>query len=73
MNNLLKHQFIDVVNEMRIGTAPEWHSEPNVRYEDINDCLFDVVDSRQEPDSIKKYIIKEPHHTSMEQMGIHII
>lgn len=54
MNNLLKHQFIDVVNEMRIGTAPEWHSEPNVRYEDINDCLFDVVDSRQEPDSIKK-------------------
>ena len=54
MDNLLKHQFVDVVNSIRIGTAPMWNTVPNVRHEDIADYQFDIIDSKEDSISIKR-------------------
>lgn len=54
MENLLKNQFVQVINKVRIGTAPQWNTTPNVRYEDISDTQFDVVDSKDDPQTIKR-------------------
>ena len=54
MEDLLRNQFVSVINAERIGTAPPWTAEPIVRYEDISDCQFDVVDSKDDPTTIKR-------------------
>ena len=53
MENLLKHQFVAVVNTHRNKMAPEWTSEPVVRMEDIADYRFDVIDPKNAGDTIK--------------------
>ena len=50
----MKNQFVSVVNAERIGTAPRWTAVPNVRYEDISERQFDVVDPKEDPVSIKR-------------------
>ena len=54
MEDLLRNQFVSVINAERIGTAPPWTAEPDVRYEDISDRQFDVVDSKDDPTTIKR-------------------
>lgn len=46
MENLLKRQFLDVINTHRNGNSPEWTTEPNVQFEDISDSQFDIVDPK---------------------------
>lgn len=54
MEDLLKNQFVSVINAERIGTAPPWTSVPDVRYEDISEREFDVVDSKENHTTIKR-------------------
>lgn len=54
LEELLKGDFVSVVNSRRSGIAPEWTDEPRVRYEDINDYQFDVVDPKGEHDGLKR-------------------
>lgn len=54
MENLLKKQFLNVINRHRNGMSPEWNTEPVVRFEDIDDNQFDIVDSKSTTGSIKR-------------------
>ncbi len=53
MVGLLKKDFIDVINTVRRGDAPEWTNTPYVRFEDIMDYKFDVVDPKDNTQTIK--------------------
>lgn len=54
MEALLKVAFLDVVNAERRGGAPKWTTEPKVGVEDIADYTFDVVDPKDDSQSIKR-------------------
>ena len=54
MEELLRNQFVDVINTNRIGTAPIWNKMPDVRYEDISEEQFDVIDSKDDTVTIKR-------------------
>lgn len=54
MENLLKSDFLAVVNAVRRGDAPEWTALPHVRTEVIGDYTFDVVDSKEDAVTIKR-------------------
>ncbi len=54
METLLKNQFVGVINSNKVGTAPDWTTEPIVRCEDISDSQFSIVDSKDDPNTIKR-------------------
>lgn len=56
MENLLKTDFLKVINTVRRGDAPKWIAEPTVRLEDIADHLFDVDDPKSNEQTIKRAI-----------------
>lgn len=53
MIDLLKKDFLDVINSMRRGDAPKWTITPHVRAEDISEHTFDVDDPKDREDTIK--------------------
>lgn len=50
----LKNDFLQVINDARRGDAPEWLATPLIRFEDIADHTFDVDDSKNNPETIKR-------------------
>lgn len=46
MENLLKTDFLSVINSVRRGDAPEWTAKVSLRVEDIAMHLFDVDDPK---------------------------
>lgn len=58
MDNLLKNDFLKVINAVRRGDAPEWTKEPTVRIEDIAEHLFDVDDPKNNRQTIKRAVGK---------------
>lgn len=54
MIELLKYDFLGVINSMRRGDAPEWITTPHVRFEDIADYTFDVDDPKDNVQTIKR-------------------
>lgn len=71
MIELLKHDFLEVINSMRRGDAPEWMATPALRIEDIADHTFDVDDPKDNTQTIKctfgegtaSYVNGKPDHT----------
>lgn len=53
MVDLLKKDFLEVINSIRHGDAPEWETTPHIRFEDIADCTFDVIDPKDNVQTIK--------------------
>ena len=56
MEELLKKDFLNVINSVRRGDAPEWNGEPMVRMEDISDHLFDVDDPKDNVATVKRAV-----------------
>ena len=54
LENLLKTDFVKVVNSVKRGDAPDWTSIPLVRVEDISDHIFDVDDPKDNTVTIKR-------------------
>ena len=54
MVDLLKKDFLVVINNARRGDAPEWTDSTSVRYEDIADNTFDIDDSKETTNTIKR-------------------
>ena len=54
MEELLKGDFLSVINSARRFNAPEWKVEPQVRMEDIDDHQFDVDDPKDDTQTIKR-------------------
>lgn len=52
LEDLLKTEFIAVVNDMRRANAPVWTAEPCVRVEDVAQHTFDVEDSGADSQTI---------------------
>ena len=53
MIELLKHDFLEVINSMHRGDAPKWMKAPHLRVEDISDFTFDVDDPKENAQTIK--------------------
>ena len=53
---MLKKDFLNVINSVRRGDAPEWTGEPTVRVEDISDHLFDVDDPKDNAATVKRAV-----------------
>lgn len=53
MIELLKYDFLVVINAMRRRDAPEWTTTPHVRYEDIAEYTFDVNDPKDNVQTIR--------------------
>lgn len=56
MEELLKKDFLNVINSVRRGDAPEWTAEATVRVEDISDHLFDVDDPKDDAATVKRAV-----------------
>ena len=54
MVDLIENDFLEVINNVRRGDAPEWSDPPFVRYEDIADHTFDIDDSKGSTNTIKR-------------------
>lgn len=54
MEELLKSDFLSVVNAVRRSGAPEWTTEPLVRVEDIDEHMFDVDDPKDDQQTVKR-------------------
>ena len=54
MEELLKSDFLKVLNTERRFGAPEWITEPQVRVEDIDDYKFDVNDPKDDYHTVKR-------------------
>lgn len=54
MEQLLKKEFLEVVNGLRRGNAPAWTAEPTVRLETIEEHTFDVVDPKDDSQTVKR-------------------
>lgn len=54
MEELLKGDFLSVINSVRRFNAPEWNEAPQVRVEDIGDNQFDVDDPKSDTHTIKR-------------------
>lgn len=52
LEDLLKTKFLAVINDMRRSTAPKWTSEPQVRVEDVANHTFDVVDPKDDAQTL---------------------
>ena len=54
VEELLKTEFLEIINTVRRGDAPEWTETPQVRTEDIADHTFDVDDPGVNRNTIKR-------------------
>ena len=54
MEELLKGDFLSVINSVRRFNAPEWKVEPQVRVEYIDDHQFDVDDPKDDTQTVKR-------------------
>ena len=54
MEQLLKKEFLEVVNRLRRGNAPVWTAEPTVRVETIEEHTFDVDDPKDDSCTVKR-------------------
>ena len=54
VEELLKTDFIEVINAVRRGDIPQWTDTPQVRTEDIADYTFDVDDPKENLITIKR-------------------
>lgn len=54
VENLLKTDFLEVLNAVRRGDAPVWTTIPQVRTEDVTDYTFDVDDPKEDENTIKR-------------------
>lgn len=54
MEQLLKKEFLEVVNGLRRGNAPVWTAEPTVRGETIAEHAFDVDDPKEDSRTVKR-------------------
>lgn len=52
MEELMKTEWLAIINSKRNGAYPEWTSEPEVLTEDTSEKVFDVVDTKNEGDPI---------------------
>lgn len=50
----MKKDLVQVINQKRKGTLPEYTVEPDVITEDIGDKIFDIVDEKGTTGSIKR-------------------
>lgn len=51
---MLRKDFLEVINMMRRGDSPEWIVTPDVRFEDVADQIFDVDDPKDNLQTIKR-------------------
>jgi len=58
MENLLKTDFLNVVNSVRRGDAPEWTADVSLRVEDISVHLFDVDDPKDNSGTVFRAVGK---------------
>ena len=49
---LMKTEWLAIINRKRNGTYPEWTSEPVVLIEDTDEKVFDIVDTKDLGDPI---------------------
>lgn len=54
MEELLKGDFLSVINSVRRFNAPEWTAEPQVRTEEISDYQFDVDDPKDDTQTVMR-------------------
>ena len=52
MEELMKTEWLAIINRKRNGTYPEWTSEPVVLIEDTDEKVFDIVDTKELGDPI---------------------
>jgi hypothetical protein len=52
MEELMKTEWLAIINRERNGTYPEWTSEPVVLIEDTDEKVFDIVDTKDLGDPI---------------------
>lgn len=52
MEELMKTEWLAIINRKRNGTYPEWTSEPVVQTEDTFEKIFDIVDTKDLGDPI---------------------
>lgn len=52
MEELIKTEWLAIINSKRNGTYPEWTTEPIVLTEDAMEKFFDVVDTKEAGDPI---------------------
>lgn len=52
MEELMKTEWLAIVNKKKNGTYPEWTSEPVVLIEDTDEKVFDIVDTKDFGDPI---------------------
>ena len=52
MEELMKTEWLAIINRKRNGTYPEWTSEPVVLIEDTDEKVFDIVDTKDLGDPI---------------------
>lgn len=52
MEELMKTEWLAIINSRRNGTYPEWTSEPVVLTEDTDEKVFDIVDTKDSGDPI---------------------
>lgn len=52
MEEIMKTEWLAIINKKRNGTYPEWTSEPVVLTEDTNEKIFDIVDTKDLGDPI---------------------
>lgn len=54
MEQLLKKEFLEVVNALRRADAPVWTAEPTVRAETIGEHAFDVDDPKEDLQTVRR-------------------
>lgn len=52
MENLMKTEWLAIINRKRNGTYPEWTNEPVVITEDTDQKVFDIIDTKDVGGSI---------------------
>ena len=48
MEELMKTEWLAIINRKRNGTYPEWTSEPVVLIEDTDEKVFDIINNPNE-------------------------
>lgn len=46
MEELMKTEWLEVINAKRNGTYPEWQATPHIETEDTTWKVFDIVDTK---------------------------
>lgn len=55
MEELMKTEWLAIINRKRNGTYPEWTSVPEVLIEDTTEKVFDIVDTKDAGDPIVRH------------------